>query len=67
MKYWICVCGLLLKCFVDSILIVEKYEIYKLLVYFVFINYYGGWYMVVVLSDVVIFFLNLVYINFEIV
>lgn len=48
MKYWICVCGLLLKCFVDSILIVEKYEIYKLLVYFVFINYYSGWYMVVV-------------------
>lgn len=48
MKYWICVCGLVLKCFVDSILIVEKYEIYKLLVYFVFINYYGGWYMVVV-------------------
>lgn len=67
MKYRTCVRGLPLKRLVDSIIIVEKHEIYKSSAYLVFTNYHGGRYMVAVLSDVVIFFLNLVHINSEIV
>lgn len=61
------ICGLALKRLVDSILIVEKHEIYKSSAYPLFTNYHGGRYMVDVLSDFVnFFFINLVHIHFEI-
>lgn len=50
------ICGLALKRLVDSILIVEKHEIYKSSAYPLFTNYHGGRYMVDVLSDFVNFF-----------